>query len=61
MQVEMLDDDAGLHDRPAVVHQHGKASERPECRKLLCHARFFQMPVGEGASFSQSAISTFWQ
>jgi hypothetical protein len=24
----MLDDDAGLRDRPAIVHQHGKATER---------------------------------
>ena len=37
-----------LHDRPAIVHQHGKATERPERCTFFCRTRFFQMSVGEG-------------
>lgn len=30
----MLDDDARLHHRATLIHEHGKALERPERRKL---------------------------
>jgi hypothetical protein len=34
MEPQMLDDDARLHHRATLIHEHGKALERPERRKL---------------------------
>ena len=44
----MFDDDAGLRDHPAVIHQHGKATKRPERRALACRIGIFEMAISEG-------------